>query len=50
MLLEQEQEQGREREHEGDLEQDPLLIPDKLPVLNEEDWPLCMALSFFFLK
>jgi hypothetical protein len=26
----------------GDLEQERLFFPDKLPVLNKEDWSLCM--------
>jgi hypothetical protein len=33
-----------------DLEQEQLLLPDKLPVLNKEDWSLCMALLLFFFK
>jgi hypothetical protein len=48
LLLEQEQEQEQERK--GDLEQDQLLLSGELPVLNKEDWSLCMASSLFFLK
>jgi hypothetical protein len=43
-------EQEQEQERKGDLEQDRLLLLDKFPALNEEDWSLCMALLLFFLK
>jgi hypothetical protein len=47
VLLKQERDQGQE--YKGDLEQEQLLLPDKLSVLDEEDWSLCMALLLFFL-
>jgi hypothetical protein len=40
----------REQEYKGDLEQEQLLFLDKLPMLNKEDWSLCMALLLFFLN
>jgi hypothetical protein len=48
LLLEQEQEQ--EQEQGGDLEWEQLFFPDEISMLNEDDWPLYMALLFFFLK
>jgi hypothetical protein len=44
-LLKQEQEQ--EHEQEGDLGNEQLLFQDKVLVLKEEEWLLCMISSFF---
>jgi hypothetical protein len=40
---------GTNRECKGDLEQEQLLLPDEVSMLDKEEWSLCMALSLFFL-
>jgi hypothetical protein len=50
LLLKQEQDREQEQESKGDLEQERLLLPDKLPALDKEVWLLCMALLLVFLE